>query len=120
MLLALLQSQALLASFVREAPTLAGKREQPLGSFIQPHPPLYNRVLRGCGGPQVEPSQLISEVGVHPASPLVGAFYSFIRTLLPRMLHWSTDSWLLKVTVAQDQRMQKRFLDSVKEEGLKN
>lgn len=54
------------------------------------------------------------------ASPLVGAFYSFIRTLLPRMLHWSTDSWLLKVTVAQDQRMQKRFLDSVKEEGLKN
>ena len=45
---------------------------------------------------------------------------SFTRALLPRMLHWCIDSWQLRVTVAQDQRVQRRLLDAMKEEGLKN
>lgn len=54
------------------------------------------------------------------ASALVGVYHSFTRSPLPRMLHWFIDSRQLRVTVAQDQRMQRKLLDAMKEEGLKN
>lgn len=70
------------------------------------------------GVPQVETSQFILGLGVYIQtlhwSP------SFTRALLPRMLRWCIDSWQLRVMVAQDQRMQRRLLDAMKEEGLKN
>lgn len=69
----------------------------------------------------MEPSQLILGVwGLHPASPLVSAYHSFIRSLLLRILHWFIASWQLRMTVTQDQKMQRKLLDAVEEEGLKN
>ena len=45
---------------------------------------------------------------------------SFPRALLPSTLHWLIDSWQLRGTVAQDERVQRRLLGAVKEEGLRN
>lgn len=45
---------------------------------------------------------------------------SFPRALLPSTLHWLIDFWQLRGTVAQDERVQRRLLGTVKEEGLRN
>lgn len=74
-----------------------------LQGFLRGRVTVHGRGAAGC------------DQALHPS-----VLVSFPRALLPSMLHWFIDSWQLRGTVAQDERVQRRLLGAVKEEGLRN